>query len=131
MTGQLVMTEHHCMSHEFAEDGIARGSYNMDSHNCDRHVHNGMVVNEGDVQAKVPKPYDISYRTILPKRAECSNLLVPVCLSASHIAYGSVRMEPVFMMLGEAAGLAASLAIDRGLSVSDLDGRELKKMLGL
>ena len=131
MTGQLVMTEHHCMSRELVEDGIARGSYNMDSHNCDRHVLNGMVVNEGDVQTKVPKPYDISYRTILPKRTECSNLLVPVCLSASHIAYGSVRMEPVFMMLGEAAGLAASVAIDRDLSVSDLDGRELKKMLGL
>lgn len=131
MIGQLVMTEHHCMSREFAHDGIARGSYNMDSHNCDRHVIDGMVVNEGDVQVRLPGPYDISYRAILPLRHECTNLLVPVCLSASHIAYGSIRMEPVFMMLGEAAGLAAVLAIERGVQLSDLDGRELKKLLGL
>ncbi len=131
MIGQLVMTEHHCMSREFAEDGIARGSYNMDSHNCDRHVIDGMVVNEGDVQIRLPGPYDISYRAILPVQDECTNLLVPVCLSASHIAYGSIRMEPVFMMLGEAAGFAASLAVERNVPVSDLDGRELKRMLGL
>jgi hypothetical protein len=129
MKGQHVMTEHHCMSREFADDGIVRGSYNMDSHNCDRHVINGMVANEGDVQIGLPGPYDISYKAILPLRNECTNLLVPVCLSASHIAYGSIRMEPVFMMLGEAAGLAASLAVDRGVSVSDLNGRELKSML--
>ncbi len=129
MIGQMVMTEHNCMSREFVSDGIARGSYNMDSHNCDRHVVNGMVVNEGDIQVRLPKPYDISYRAILPQRTECTNLLVPVCLSASHIAYGSIRMEPVFMMLGEAAGLAASRAIERGVSVADLNGEELKKEL--
>ncbi|HKK61102.1 MAG TPA: FAD-dependent oxidoreductase [Bacteroidales bacterium] len=131
LLGQLVMTEHHCMSREIVEDGIARGSYNMDSHNCDRHVIDGMVVNEGDVQVSLPKPYDISYRSILPQQEECTNLLVPVCLSSSHIAYGSIRMEPVFMMLGEAAGLAASVAVERGVSVADLDGVELKKILGL
>lgn len=120
MICELVMTEHHCMSEETVEDGIARGSYNMDSHNCDRHVINGMVVNEGDVQIKVPEPYDISYRAILPKRTECTNLLVPVCLSASHIAYGSIRMEPVFMMLGEAAGLATAYALENKLPLHDL-----------
>lgn len=131
LLGQMVMTEHHCMSREMVDDGIARGSYNMDSHNCDRHVVDGMVVNEGDVQVHLPQPYDISYRSILPQRKECTNLLVPVCLSASHIAYGSIRMEPVFMMLGEAAGLAASVAVEREVSVSDLDGVKLKQMLGL
>lgn len=131
LIGQMVMTEHHCISREMVSDGIARGSYNMDSHNCDRHVVNGMVVNEGDVQIRIPGPYDISYRSILPQKHECTNLLVPVCLSASHIAYGSIRMEPVFMMLGEAAGLAASLSIERNISINELNGEELKVMLGL
>jgi hypothetical protein len=120
MKGEKVMTEHHCMSREFVDDGIVKGSYNMDSHNCDRHVVDGMVMNEGDVQVRLPGPYEISYRAILPLRDECSNLLVPVCLSASHIAYGSIRMEPVFMMLGHAAGLAASIAIDEGIGVHDV-----------
>jgi len=83
------------------------------------------------VQVRLPGPYDISYRAILPRAEECQNLLVPVCLSSSHIAFGSIRMEPVFMMLGEAAGLAASMAIDRDVPVTGLDGKELKKMLGL
>ncbi len=120
MIGELVMTEHHCMSHDSVPDGIAWGSYNMDSHNCDRHVVNSMVKNEGDVQVPIPGPYAISYRSILPKREECTNLLVPVCLSASHIAYGSIRMEPVFMMLGEAAGLAAALAINNNTALHDI-----------
>lgn len=129
MTGEIVMTEHHCMSREFVSDGIARGSYNMDSHNCDRHVINGMVMNEGDVQVSLPKPYDISYRAILPLRGECTNLLVPVCLSATHIAYGSIRMEPVFMMLGQAAGLAASLALDEGIALHDLHVKKIREGL--
>lgn len=131
MIGEMVMTEHHCMSRELIEDGIARGSYNMDSHNCDRHVINGMVVNEGDVQIRLPKPYDISYRAILPLREECSNLLVPVCLSASHIAYGSIRMEPVFMMLGQAAGLAASVALNDDIALHEVDAKILQESLGM
>jgi len=126
MIGELVMTEHHCMSHEVVDDGIAWGSYNMDSHNCDRHVVNGMVKNDGDVQVRVPKPYPISYRAILPKKEECSNLLVPVCLSASHIAYGSIRMEPVFMMLGEAAGKAAVKSLREGIPVHEAGNMKLK-----
>lgn len=121
MLGEMVMTEHHCMSNETVTDAIAWGSYNMDSHNCDRHIIDGMVKNEGDVQVRIPKPYPISYRAILPKQNECSNLLVPVCLSASHIAYGSIRMEPVFMMLGEAAGKAAAQSIEEKVSLHALN----------
>ena len=85
----------------------------MDSHNCDRHVVGGMVKNEGNVEIALAAPYPISYRAITPKRDEVGNLLVPVCLSASHIAYGSIRMEPVFMVLSQSAAIAACLAIDR------------------
>ena len=131
MIGEMVMTEHHCMSRKFVDDGIARGSYNMDSHNCDRHVHNGMVVNEGDVQIRLPGPYDISYRAILPKQEECANLLVPVCVSASHIAYGSIRMEPVFMMLGQAAGLAAASVLQQGITLHELDVHNIRSKMGM
>ena len=76
--------------------------------------------NEGDVQVKVPKPYGISYRSLVPKRAQCDNLLVPVCASATHIAYGSIRMEPVFMVLAQSAAIAADLAIAQDLAVQDV-----------
>ena len=86
----------------------------MDSHNCGRYVVNGMVKNCGDVQIYLPKgKYNISYRSITPQEYEAQNLLVPFCLSASHIAFGSIRMEPVFMVLGQSAAIAAALAIDR------------------
>jgi hypothetical protein len=85
----------------------------MDSHNCGRYVINGMVKNEGNVEIGIKEPYRVSYRSLTPKEEECSNLLVPVCLSASHIAYGSIRMEPVFMVLGQSAALAACQAIDQ------------------
>ena len=92
----------------------------MDSHNCQRIVKNGRVENEGDVQVPPMKPYPISYRAIVPKWGECENLLVPVCLSATHIAYGSIRMEPVFMILGQSAATAACLAIDASLPVQKI-----------
>ncbi len=111
MIGEYVMTEHNCRRTQIAEDSIGLAAYNMDSHHCRRLVVNGMVKNEGDVQVWAGPPYPIAYRSITPKREECTNLLVPVCLSASHIAYGSIRMEPVFMVLGESAGGAASIAI--------------------
>ena len=95
------------------DDYVGWAAYTMDSHNCGRYVVNGMVKNEGDVQIRCPKPYNVSYRSITPIEEEASNLLVPVCLSASHIAYGSIRMEPVFMVLGESAAIAACLAIDK------------------
>lgn len=85
--------------------------------------------NEGDVQVAVAGPYPISYRCIVPGQQQCSNLLVPVCLSASHIAYGSIRMEPVFMVLGQSAAAAASLAIDDGVSVQQVDYQKLRRRL--
>ena len=129
MIGEYVMTEHNCRGKEVVEDPVGLGAYNMDSHNCQRVVVNGMVKNEGNVEVGVPAPYPVSYRSITPKRSECSNLLVPVCLSSSHIAYGSIRMEPVFMVLGQSAATAASLAIDRHSSVQEVDYEQLRTIL--
>jgi len=116
MVGEYVVTQKDCEGEAIVTDGIAYAAYGMDSHNCQRIVVNkdgkDMVKNEGDVEIRVPSPYPISYRSITPKKEECTNLLVTACLSASHIAFGSIRMEPVFMALGQAAGIAASLATD-------------------
>ena len=113
MIGRMVMTEDYCLKNKVADDPIAWGAYTMDSHNCGRYVVNGMVKNEGDVQRHLTKgPYNISYRAVTPKESEARNVIVPVCLSASHIAYGSIRMEPVYMVLGETTALAAVQAID-------------------
>ena len=113
MIGRMVMTEDYCLKNKEANDPIAWGAYTMDSHNCGRYVVNGQVKNEGDVQRHLTKgPYNISYRAVTPKESEAKNVIVPVCLSASHIAYGSIRMEPVYMVLGETTALAAIQAID-------------------
>ena len=113
MIGRMVMTEDYCLRNKEANDPIAWGAYTMDSHNCGRYVVNGMVKNEGDVQRHLTKgPYNISYRAVTPLESEAKNVIVPVCLSASHIAYGSIRMEPVYMVLGETTALAAIQAID-------------------
>ena len=128
MIGEYVMTEHNWYRKEVVDDGIAIASYGMDSHNTQRIVINGMVKNEGDVQVwDGIAPYPVSYRSITPKEEECANLLVPVCISASHIAYGSIRMEPVFMMMGEAAGAAASIAMDNKNSIQDVDTKLLQE----
>lgn len=129
MISSYVMTEHNCLSKKLAEDSVGLASYNMDSHNCQRVIVAGKVKNEGDVQVKCPKPYPISYRSIVPKESECTNLLVPVSLSASHIAYGSIRMEPVFMILGQSAGTAASLAIDASVHVQRIGYPRLREQL--
>jgi hypothetical protein len=129
MVSSYVMTEHNCLSRIVAEDSVGLASYNMDSHNCQRVVVNGMVKNEGDVQVGCPKPYPVSYRSIVPKEEQCVNLFVPVCLSSSHIAYGSIRMEPVFMILGQSAGTAAALAIDNGISVQKVEYAKLREKL--
>lgn len=129
MIGQMVMTEHHCTLKEKIEDPIAQGGFNMDSHNVSRYIdENGHVRNEGDVQNE-SGAYKIAYRAITPKIDQCTNLLVPVCLSASHIAFGSIRMEPVFMSLGQSAATAASLAIDEQVSVQDLNYKKLRNQL--
>ena len=124
MIGDYVITEHDCYQKSVAVDPIGMGSYTMDSHNCSRFVRieGGMarVLNDGDVQIPPTDPYPVSYRCIVPKKGESANLFVPVCFSASHISYGSARMEPVFMVLGESAGLAAKLCLEDGCDVQDL-----------
>lgn len=129
MISDYVMTENECRTIKVVSDPIGLASYTMDSHNCQRVVIDGAVRNEGDVQSGVPRPYSISYRSIVPKEAECTNLLVSVCLSSSHIAYGSIRMEPVFMILGQTAGTAAAMAIDNGVAVQKVDYNKLKERL--
>ncbi len=120
MVSELVMNQNHCQQKIKPEDPVGLGAYNMDSHNVRRYVTtDGKVRNEGDIQVGV-SPYRIAYRSIRPRREECENLLVPVCLAASHIAYGSIRMEPVFMVLGQSAATAAVLAIDAGSAVQDV-----------
>jgi hypothetical protein len=121
MLGAYVMTQANCQGKQVVPDGVGMGAYNMDSHNAQRIVVNGMVKKEGDVQLKGIIPYPIAYRSITPKSTECSNLTVPVCLSASHMAYGSIRMEPVFMVLGQSAAVAACQAIDAKTSVQNID----------
>jgi hypothetical protein len=129
MISDYVMTEKNCRRAEIVTDPIGLAAYNMDSHNCRRLVRNGKVENEGDVQMPPMSPYPISYRALVPKPAECENLLVPVCLAASHIAYGSIRMEPVFMILGQSAATAASLAIDDQVPVQKIDYLKLRSQL--
>ncbi len=129
MISDYVMTQQDCQGRREAEDSVGLGAYNMDSHNTQRYVDaNGHARNEGDVQVGV-SPYPISYRSIVPKQSECSNLLVPVCLSASHISYGSIRMEPVFMVLGQSAATAACQSIDAGVAVQEVDYAKLKQRL--
>jgi hypothetical protein len=129
MIGDYVMTEKNCRGIEVVKDGIGMAAYTMDSHNCQRIIVNGMVKNEGNVEVGGFPPYPISYRSIVPKKNECTNLLVPVSLSASHIAFGSIRMEPVFMVLGQSAAIAASMAIDKNLNVQDIPVPDLQRKL--
>jgi len=129
LIGELVMTQNHCQGREVVNDDIAYAAYTMDSHNCDRLVVNGMVKNEGNVEVGGFPPFPIAYRSITPKRQEVTNLLVPICLSASHIAYGSIRMEPVFMVLGQSAAVAACLAIDQQQAVQQVTAQQIKTVL--
>jgi len=130
MIGCYVMNQHHCEGRAVAEFSIGLAAYTMDSHNTQRYVDaEGHVRNEGDVQVGGFAPFPISYRSIIPKGAECQNLLVSVCLSATHISYGSIRMEPVFMVLGQSSATAAAMAIDAGTSVQAVDYAQLRERL--
>lgn len=130
MVSDYVMTEQNCRGSLIAPDSVGLGAYGMDSHNTQRYVdENGCSRNEGDIQVHGFPPYPVSYRSIIPKAEQCSNLLVPVCLSASHIGFGSIRMEPVFMILGQSAATAACLAIDNNVSVQQLDYQKLRNHL--
>jgi FAD dependent oxidoreductase len=136
MVSDMVMTENHCVGKETVTDGIGMAAYTMDSHNTQRIVVKDstgkyQVKNEGDVQKGLGglDPYPISYRSIVPKKSQCSNLSVPVCLSASHIAFGSIRMEPVFMVLAQSAATAASMAIDNKSAIQNISVEQLQKEL--
>lgn len=129
LVGATVMTEHHCTHAQVAQDSIGLAAYNMDSHNCRRLVVDGVVRNEGDVQVRPTAPYPISYGALVPQRGECTNLFVPFCLSASHIAFGSIRMEPVFMILAQSCVEAAALAIELGVDSQDVPYPALRENL--
>ncbi|MFC4557990.1 FAD-dependent oxidoreductase [Virgibacillus kekensis] len=128
MISDYVMTDKNCLGETFVDDSVGLASYQMDSHHCRRVVIDGKCVNEGDVEVPI-SPYPVSYRSVRPREDECTNLLVPVCLSSSHIAYGSIRMEPVFMIIGQSAGAAAAIAFKNKSSVQNIDYPELKKEL--
>ena len=130
MISDYVMTQHNCEGRVIPDDPIGLAAYTMDSHHVQRYVdENGYVRNEGDVQVGNFSPYPISFRSIVPKNSECTNLLVPICLSASHIAFGSIRMEPVFMLLAESAAIAAIQAIDSKTEIQNIDYPKLQKDL--
>jgi hypothetical protein len=133
MVSDYIVTQDDCLSKRVAGDSVGLASYPMDSHFCHRTVvvENGkhVVRNEGGMGHACPKPYPIAYRAIVPRMGECANLLVPVCLSATHVAYGSIRMEPDFMILGQSAGTAAALAIAGRVAVQQVDYPKLRERL--
>jgi hypothetical protein len=130
MLGQYVMTEHDCLARRQTPEPVGMGSYVMDSHNVQRYVtKEGSVQNEGDVGVSPRRPYQIAFGALVPKPQECTNLLVPVCVSSSHIAYGSIRMEPVFMILGQSAATAAALALDANRPVQKIEYATLRARL--
>lgn len=130
MIGDFVMTENELRKVKPTPDSVGMGSYTIDSHNVQRHIdENGHVQNEGDIGVSTRGPYEIAYGSLVPKREQCTNLLVPVCVSSTHIAFGSIRMEPVFMILGQSAATAAALAIDADQDVQDVSYDALRERL--
>lgn len=130
MISGYVMTQHDCQGRRRVDDSVGLAAYTMDSHNVQRYVNEqGHVRNEGDVQVGGFPPYPIAYRSITPNAEECENLLVPVCLSSSHIAFGSIRMEPVFMVLGQSAATAGAMAIDGEKAVQEIAYDALREKL--
>lgn len=130
MISAIVMTQAHCQQEIDVENSVGMGAYTMDSHHTQRHINDkGFVKNEGDVQVGGFPPYPIAYESIVPKKEECENLLVPIALSASHISFGSIRMEPVFMILGQSGATAAMHAIEEGKALQDIDMKKLQTRL--
>lgn len=128
MVSDVVMTEHDCIGRVATAQPAGFASYQMDSHSCQRVVMGGRAMNEGIVEYGGGFP-TIDWRCLVPKRGECPNLTVPVCISASHIAFGSLRMEPVFMVLGQSAATLSALALARGCAVQDVPFHELAHLL--
>lgn len=130
MIGSYVMTENDVLCKRDVPESVGMGSYTMDSHNVQRYVTSeGFVQNEGDIGVRAPRPYRIALGSIMPLKEDCTNLLVPVCVSCSHIAFGSIRMEPVFMILGQSAATIASMSIEKEKSIYDLPYDEIKEQL--
>lgn len=130
MVGHYVMTENELLKKRPTPEPVGMGSYTIDSHNVQRYItREGYVQNEGDIGVSTRGPYQIAYGALVPKRGQASNLLVPVCVSSSHIAFGSIRMEPVFMILGQSAATAAAMAIDAGIAVQDVPYARLRERL--
>jgi hypothetical protein len=130
MIGKFVMTQNELQKTKPTPESVGMGSYAIDSHNCQRYITpEGYVQNEGDLGVSTKGPYQIAYGALVPKKDECENLFVPICASSTHIAYGSIRMEPVFMILGQSAGTAASMAIDAKIAVQDVPYSQLSERL--
>lgn len=130
MIGNYVMTEHELLKLRATPEPVGMGSYGIDSHNIQRYITpEGYVQNEGDIGVSTNGPYQIAYGSLVPRKGQADNLLVPVCVSSSHIAFGSIRMEPVFMILGQSAATAAALAIDGKLAVQDVPYAQLRERL--
>ena len=130
MIGKYVMTENELTKKRPTPEPVGMGSYGIDSHNIQRYITpEGTVQNEGDIGVSTAGPYQISYGSLVPKKGQAANLFVPVCLSSSHIAYGSIRMEPVFLILGQSAATAAAMAIDAKIDVQDVPYEQLRKRL--
>lgn len=124
------MTENELLKRRPTPEPAGMGSYGIDSHNIQRYITpEGYVQNEGDIGVSTNGPYQISYGSLVPNRDQAENLLVPVCVSSSHIAYGSIRMEPVFMILGQSAATAAVMAMDMDLPVQDVPYDKLRERL--
>jgi hypothetical protein len=130
MVGSYVMTENELLEKKPTPDSVGMGSYTIDSHNVQRYITpEGFVQNEGDIGTPTKGPYEIALGALLPKRGDIENLTVPVCVSSSHIAYGSIRMEPVFMILGQSAATVAAQAIDAKQSVQDVPYAKVRERL--
>ena len=129
MVSDFVMTEHHCTGKRVAPRSIGMGAYGIDMHAVRRIAHQGQAINEGTQSPRVPAPYPIDYGAIVPKPAECQNLLVIFAVSASHVAFGSIRMEPTFMILSQSAGTAAVTAIEENSPVQNVNYPKLADRL--
>jgi len=130
MVGAYVMTENELRKKKPTPESVGMGSYTIDSHNVQRYITpEGHVQNEGDIGVSTRGPYEIAYGSLVPKKEQCVNLMVPVCVSSSHIAFGSIRMEPVFMILAQSAATAAAMALDAGSAVQEVDYGKLRERL--
>lgn len=131
MVSDLVLTEHHTFGRQTAENPVSLGSYGTDTHEIRRIVKDGVLTREGKTAGgrDGAPPYNIGYAAIVPKAAECENLFVTFALSASHTAFSSIRMEPVFMASSQSAATAACQAIDANVSVQTVDYAKLRERL--